>query len=57
MAAMAGVGYAMKWGGVSLSYRFLAFYGSSDQLVQTLRLNGPALSATDKRWARLGGIG
>ncbi|CAB3801267.1 hypothetical protein LMG28138_04984 [Pararobbsia alpina] len=54
---MAGVGYAMKWGGVSLSYRFLAFYGSSDQLVQTLRLNGPALSATDKRWARLGGIG
>lgn len=44
--AIAGVGYAMKWGDITLSYRYLALYGSGDQFVQTLRLNGPALSAT-----------
>jgi hypothetical protein len=43
---MTGLGYAMKWGDVNASYRYLAFHGSGDQLVQTLRLNGPAISAT-----------
>ncbi|MBN3760586.1 hypothetical protein [Burkholderia sp. Ac-20365] len=42
--AMAGLGYAMKWGDVSLTYRYLAFYGSGDQLVQTLRFGGPSLN-------------
>jgi hypothetical protein len=36
----------MKWGDVSLTYRYLSFHGSGDQLVQTLRLNGPSLAAT-----------
>jgi hypothetical protein len=44
--AMTGVGYGMKWGDVSLTYRYLAFHSSGDQLVQTLRLNGPSLAAT-----------
>ncbi|CAB3801277.1 hypothetical protein [Pararobbsia alpina] len=44
--AMAGIGYAMKWGDITLSYRYLEFRGSGDQLVQTLRLNGPARSVT-----------
>jgi hypothetical protein len=42
--AMTGIGYAMKWGDVSLTYRYLAFYGSGDQLVQTLRFSGPSLN-------------
>ncbi len=42
--AMTGLGYAMKWGDVSLTYRYLAFYGSGDQLVQTLRFSGPSLN-------------
>lgn len=44
--AMTGVGYAMTWGDVSVTYRYLAFYGSGDQLVQTLRFNGPSLNMT-----------
>lgn len=44
--AMTGVGYAMKWGDLSLTYRYLAFYGSGDQLVQTLRFNGPSFNVT-----------
>ncbi len=44
--AMSGIAYAMKWGDVTLSYRYLAFYGSGDQLVQSLRFKGPALSVT-----------
>ncbi|SAK48096.1 hypothetical protein AWB83_00960 [Caballeronia ptereochthonis] len=46
--ALAGVGYSMKWGELSLTYRYLAFYGSGDQLVQTLRFNGPSVNATFK---------
>ncbi|MEZ2354410.1 hypothetical protein [Caballeronia sp. RCC_10] len=44
--AMTGLGYAMKWVDLSLTYRYLAFYGSGDQLVQTLRFNGPSLNVT-----------
>ncbi|MEM5460794.1 hypothetical protein VSR69_39150 [Paraburkholderia phytofirmans] len=44
--AASGIAYAMKWGDVTLSYRYLAFYGSGDQLVQSLRFKGPVLSAT-----------
>ncbi len=42
--AMTGIGYAMKWGDLSLTYRYLAFYGSGDQLVQTLRFSGPSVN-------------
>ncbi|MEM5340176.1 hypothetical protein [Paraburkholderia azotifigens] len=42
--AMTGLGYALKWGDVTLTYRYLAFYGSDDQLVQTLRFSGPSLN-------------
>jgi hypothetical protein len=44
--AMTGVGYAWKWGDVTLAYRYLEFRSSGDQLVQTLRFSGPVLSAT-----------
>jgi len=44
--ALAGAGYSMKWGELSLTYRYLAFYGSGDQLVQTLRFNGPSVNLT-----------
>ncbi|ALE59087.1 hypothetical protein P0D87_12695 [Paraburkholderia sp. RL17-368-BIF-A] len=44
--AMTGIGYAMKMCDVSLTYQYLAFYGSGDQLVQTLRFNGPSLNLT-----------
>jgi hypothetical protein len=44
--AMAGLGYAAKWGDLSLTYRYPAFYGSGDQLVQTLRFNGPSVNVT-----------
>ncbi|CAB3787740.1 hypothetical protein LMG28688_02530 [Paraburkholderia caffeinitolerans] len=44
--ASGGVGYAWKWGDASLTYRYLAFYGSGDQLVQTLRFNGPSANVT-----------
>ncbi|QBR01454.1 hypothetical protein [Paraburkholderia pallida] len=44
--AMSGIGYGAKWGDVSLTYRYLAFYGSGDQLVQTLRFNGPSANVT-----------
>ena len=43
---MTGLGYAMKWGDVNSSYRYLAFHGSGDQLMQTVRLSGPSLGAT-----------
>jgi hypothetical protein len=44
--AMTGIGYAMKWADVNLAYRYLAFHGSGDQLMQTVRLSGPSLGAT-----------
>ncbi|KLU20917.1 hypothetical protein EOS_38960 [Caballeronia mineralivorans PML1(12)] len=44
--AMTGVGYAMKLADVSLAYRYLAFHGSNDQLMQTVRMSGPSLGAT-----------
>jgi hypothetical protein len=44
--AMGGVGYAARWGDLSVTYRYLAFYGSGDQLVQTLRFSGPSANVT-----------
>ena len=44
--AMTGIGYAMKWADVNLVYRYLAFHGSNDQLMQTVRMSGPSLGAT-----------
>jgi hypothetical protein len=44
--AMTGIGYVMKWADVNLVYRYLAFHGSNDQLLQTVRMSGPSLGAT-----------
>ncbi|SAL77798.1 hypothetical protein AWB74_05233 [Caballeronia arvi] len=44
--ASGGIGYGARWGEVSLTYRYLAFYGSGDQLVQTLRFNGPSVNVS-----------
>jgi hypothetical protein len=44
--AMTGIGYVMKWADVNLVYRYLAFHGSSNQLMQTVRMSGPSLGAT-----------
>jgi hypothetical protein len=44
--AMTGIGYVMKWADLNLVYRYLAFHGSNDQLMQTVRMSGPGLGAT-----------
>ncbi|CAD6557081.1 hypothetical protein LMG28727_06271 [Paraburkholderia kirstenboschensis] len=46
--ALTGLAYAAKWVDVGLLYRYLAFYGSGNQLVQTLRFSGPSLNVTFK---------
>ncbi|WOD14433.1 hypothetical protein [Paraburkholderia kirstenboschensis] len=46
--ALTGLAYAAKWVDVGLIYRYLAFYGSGNQLVQTLRFSGPGLNVTFK---------
>jgi hypothetical protein len=46
--ALTGVAYATKRVDVGLLYRYLAFYGSGNQLVQTLRFSGPSLNVTVK---------
>ena len=38
-----GVGYAFKWGGVQLDYRYLYYDQSGDKLVQDMSLGGLAL--------------
>lgn len=43
--ALAGVGYRMSWGNVLVGYRYLKFR-FSDNNVQDLRFNGPAIGAT-----------
>ncbi|WP_087691660.1 hypothetical protein [Pandoraea sp. PE-S2R-1] len=44
--ALSGIGYSAKRVDISLTYRYLVFYGSGDQLVQKLRFNGPSLNVT-----------
>jgi hypothetical protein len=46
--ALTGVAYATKRVDFGLLYRYLAFYGSGDQLVQTLRFSGPSVNVTFK---------
>ncbi|TCK43548.1 hypothetical protein B0G84_1885 [Paraburkholderia sp. BL8N3] len=46
--ALTGVAYAAKSIDASLLYRYLAFYGSGNQLIQTLRFSGPSLNVTFK---------
>lgn len=41
-----GLGYAMGWGDVQLSYRHLYYDQSNDKLLQDFSFSGPALSAT-----------
>jgi len=43
---VAGLGYAMGWGDVQLTYRHLYYDQSNDQLLQDFSFSGPALSAT-----------
>jgi hypothetical protein len=44
--AMTGLGYALKRAELDLTYRYLAFHGTNDQLAQTIRFSGPSLGAT-----------
>jgi hypothetical protein len=46
--ALTGLAYAAKQVDVGLLYQYLAFYGSGNQLVQTLRFSGPSLNVTFK---------
>ena len=46
--ALTGVAYATKRVDFGVLYRYLAFYGSGDQLVQTLRFSGPSVNVTFK---------
>lgn len=41
-----GVGYGFTWGDVALSFRNLYYDMDDDELLQNVRLTGPALSAT-----------
>ena len=43
---LAGVGYAMKWGDLLLSYRDLFVDQGHEEFVQDLRFSGPAFGAT-----------
>jgi hypothetical protein len=43
--AMAGVGYAFKWGDVLLAYRYLDYNFDSDFMLDDMNISGPALGA------------
>ena len=45
----AGIGYRFDWGDVVLAYRNLSYSTSGDEIVEDLRMAGPALGATF-RW-------
>jgi hypothetical protein len=45
----AGIGYRFGWGDVVLAYRNLSYSTTGDQIVEDMRLAGPALGATF-RW-------
>ena len=45
----AGLGYRFDWGDVVLVYRNLAYSTSGDEIVEDMRMAGPALGATF-RW-------
>lgn len=41
--AMTGVGYRFDWGGLTLTYRHLAYDQSGDKLIQNLSFSGPEI--------------
>jgi hypothetical protein len=44
--AVAGIGYALTWGDVLLVYRHLQYDARGDNLIQQLRISGPALGVS-----------
>ena len=44
--ALAGVGYAFKWGEMVLTYRVVYYDLKDDGLLQDIRFAGPALGAS-----------
>jgi hypothetical protein len=46
---LAGIGYRLDWGDVVLAYRNLYYSTGGDEIVEDLRLAGPALGVTF-RW-------
>lgn len=46
--ALTGLGYSTKHVDFGLLYRYLAFFGSGDQLIQTLRFSGPSVNVSFK---------
>ena len=47
--AYAGVGYRFGWGDLLLVYRNLEYHADDDELLERLRMGGPAIAATF-RW-------
>lgn len=43
--ALAGVGYAFKWGDVLLAYRYLDYDFDSDFMLKDMNISGSALGA------------
>ena len=44
--ALAGVGYAFKWGEIVATYRYVLYDMGDDKLLQDIRFAGPAIGAT-----------
>ena len=44
--ALAGVGYAFKWGEIVATYRYVLYDLGDDKLLQDIRFAGPAIGAT-----------
>ncbi len=44
--ALAGVGYAFKWGEIVATYRYVLYDMGDDKLLQDIRFAGPAVGAT-----------
>jgi len=44
--ALAGIGYAFKWGEIVATYRYVLYDMGDDKLLQDIRFAGPAIGAT-----------
>jgi hypothetical protein len=44
--ALAGIGYAFKWGEIVATYRYIMYDMGDDKLLQDIRFAGPAIGAT-----------
>ena len=44
--ALAGIGYAFKWGEIVATYRYVLYEMGDDKLLQDIRFAGPAIGAT-----------